>query len=315
MSTAVVANTRGGRRVAEVPDPVRRYLNEIGAIPLLTATEEVELAKEIEAGLYAAELLRRADSGEGEPPVDRADLETVAREGVNARDRMIRANLRLVVAAARKRRAGGLGQLELIQEGNLGLIHAVEKFDYTKGYKFSTYAMWWIRQAMQRGSVLGTRLIRLPEHAAEQLARIDRVEPELALRLGHDPTAAELAAETGIAPRRVSELRRAARVTASLDGPVGEDGDTVLGDLLAETEAPRTADEAERERAQLAGLLDRLSPLEHEIVAFRYGLHDGRPHTLRETAERFSLSSSRVRSLEEHALTRLRDRRQWALAA
>src|SRR6187399_2710513 len=173
----------GRPALQDEPDLVRRYLDEIGSIPLLTAQEEVGLAKRIEAGLYAGELLRRADAGESDLTAERGDLEVLARDGFRAKDRMIRANLRLVVSAAKRRRASGLPLLDLIQEGNLGLIRAVEKFDYAKGYKFSTYAMWWIRQAIQRGTTFGCRTIRLPEHAVEQVARLDVADRDLSARL------------------------------------------------------------------------------------------------------------------------------------
>jgi RNA polymerase nonessential primary-like sigma factor len=306
---------RRAERVVE-PDAVRRYLDDIGRIPLLTAPQEVRLAKCIEVGVYAEELLRRADAGESAAAVDRTDLEALAAEGARARDQMIRANLRLVVAAARRRRATGLELLDLIQEGNLGLIRAVQKFDYAKGYKFSTYAVWWIRQAIQRGTAQGSRTIRLPEHAADELAKLDRTARELSNRLDHEPTMDELAEATGFTPARVRELRQAARVTASLDSTVGEDGDTSLGDLIAGIESPIDAETDQAAVvARVRALLRTLSPVEGEIVAFRYGLDDGRPHTLRETAERVGLSSARVRRLEQRALTQLRDRDSLDLAA
>ncbi|MFD2421205.1 sigma-70 family RNA polymerase sigma factor [Amycolatopsis pigmentata] len=308
MEASTTKSRRPGRQFQDGPDLLRRYLDEIGSIPLLSAQDEVRLAKRIEAGVYAAELLRRAQAGETEPVADRRDLETVAREGALAKDQMIRANLRLVVAAAKKRRGSGLVLLDLIQEGNLGLIRAVEKFDYAKGYKFSTYAMWWIRQAMQRGTTFGSRLIRLPEHAVEQVAKIETADRDLAERLGRRPTTEELAAETGLTRERVAELKRVGRVTASLDSPVREDGDTSLGDLIAEA-APELPDAAEAEAAaeRVDALLAKLTPVEGEIVAFRYGLDGGGPHTLRETADHVGLSSARVRRLEELAFGRLRE--------
>jgi RNA polymerase primary sigma factor len=308
MDASIAKTRRPAQHLQDGPDLLRRYLDEIGLIPLLTAQEEVRLAKRIEAGLYAAELLRRAEAGEGLPPADRRDLETVAHEGTLAKDTMIRANLRLVVAAAKKRRGSGLALLDLVQEGNLGLIRAVEKFDYAKGYKFSTYAMWWIRQAMQRGTTFGCRLIRLPEHAVEQLTRIETADRDLSACLGRAPTTEELAAETGLTVARVAELKQAGRVAASLDSPVRDDGDTSLGDLIAEAgpDVPDTA-EAETASERVNALLAKLTPDEGEIVAFRYGLGGQRPHTLRETADHVGLTSARVRRLEERAFGRLRE--------
>lgn len=307
---------RRTQRVHEEPDPVRRYLDDIGRIPLLTAAEEVRLAKRIEVGVYAEELLRQVAEDETAVEVDRSDLETLAADGERAMDRMIRSNLRLVVAAARKRRGTGLELLDLIQEGNLGLIRAVQKFDYAKGYKFSTYAMWWIRQAIQRGTVYGSRMIRLPEHAADDLAKLERTTRELSQRLDRDPTVKEISEATGFTPVRVRELREAARVTASLDSTVGEDGETSLGDLVAGIESPiDTETEQQAAAARVDALLRTLSPVEGEIVSFRYGLDDGKPHTLRETAEHVGLSSARVRRIEQRALTRLRDRDGLDLAA
>ncbi|GLY66964.1 sigma-70 family RNA polymerase sigma factor [Amycolatopsis taiwanensis] len=307
---------RRAERVAEEHDAVRHYLDGIGRIPLLSAAEEVRLAKRIEAGVYAEELLRQADDGENPPAVDRADLEAVASDGVRAREQMIRANLRLVVAAARKRRAHGLELLDLIQEGNLGLMRAVQKFDYAKGYKFSTYAMWWIRQAIQRGTAYGSRTIRVPEHAADDLAKLDRAGRELVKQLDHDPTVDELAEATGFTAARVAELRQVGRVTASLDTPVGEDGETSLGDLIAGTESQADAEiDRAAAAAQVDKLLRTLSPVEGEIVAYRFGLGDGRPHTLRETAEHVGLTSARVRRLEQRALMQLRDPSSLDLAA
>ncbi|HLU55929.1 MAG TPA: sigma-70 family RNA polymerase sigma factor [Pseudonocardia sp.] len=286
------------------PDLVRAYLDEIATVPLLTAEQEVDLAKRIEAGLYAAELLH------GRAPervsASRADLEAIARDGARAKEHMIRANLRLVVAAAKKRRHSGLGLLDLIQEGNLGLIHAVEKFDYTKGYKFSTYAMWWIRQAMQRGEADSARTIRLPHKVLDELSRLNRHERALVLRLHREPTDEELAEAAELPVERVTELRQAARTTVSLDTPVGEDGDTSLGDLIGEVRPDPDADERAAVISHVHEMLATLPPIEGRILAFRHGLHDGHRHTLQETAAHVGLDREQVRRLEQQALDRLR---------
>ncbi|GHF52844.1 RNA polymerase primary sigma factor/RNA polymerase nonessential primary-like sigma factor [Amycolatopsis bartoniae] len=295
-------------RRTEEPDSVRVYLDAIGAVPLLTATEEVELAKRIEAGVYAEELLRRADAGEQELTVERRDLERVVRDGARAKDHMIEANLRLVVAAARKRRERSMPLLDLVQEGNLGLIRAVEKFDYTKGYKFSTYAMWWIRQAMQRGIAFGSRAIRVPEHASDQLAKLERVEAALRADADHDPTPEELAEATALPLNRVTELKAVARVTTSLDAPIG-DGDVELGDLIGSTDDDPVGDTIAREATTvlLGEALDSLPPLAKKVISLRYGLDDGRQRTLQQAAEQVGVTRSQARRLEQEALTELRD--------
>ncbi|MBO0850055.1 MAG: sigma-70 family RNA polymerase sigma factor [Pseudonocardia sp.] len=294
--------TRTAPAVENEPDLVGRYLGEIGTVALLTAPEEVDLAKRIEAGVYASELLRgelrRADHGE---------LEEVARDGARAKDQMIRANLRLVVAAARKYRRSGLPLLDLIQEGNLGLIRAVEKFDYAKGYKFSTYAMWWIRQAIQRGVAAQGRTIRLPDHVLDQLSRLDRLERDLVRQLRRDPTIAELAEAAGLTVERVTDLRHAAKVTVSLDSPVGENDETPVGEFIDHIRAVRDdADEHDSMREELRERLRLLSPIEKSIIMFRYGLHDGRQHTLQQTAAYVGLNREGTRRLERQALEHLR---------
>jgi RNA polymerase primary sigma factor len=315
--TSTPAARRVGSRTGE-PDAVSSYLTAIGAIPLLSAAEEVELAKRIEAGVYAAELLRRADAGEQESGRDRRELQAVARDGARAKSHLIQANLRLVVAAARKRRDRTMPLGDLIQEGNLGLIHAVEKFDYTKGYKFSTYAMWWIRQAIQRGVAFGGRTIRVPEHTNDQLLKLERAETRLRRDLDHEPTLAELAEAAALTVARVADLRAIGRVTVSLDTTVGDDGDTELGDLLGATEADPVADAIEREASgeRLDQLLDTLSPLAKKVLSLRYGLYDGRAYTLKQASEHTGLTRAQVRRLEQEALARLRepDQRESLLA-
>jgi RNA polymerase primary sigma factor len=299
---------RRTERRSEEPDSVRVYLDAIGAVPLLTATEEVDLAKRIEAGVYAAELLRRADEGEQELTAERRDLERIARDGARAKDHMIKANLRLVVAAARKRRERSMPLLDLVQEGNLGLIRAVEKFDYAKGYKFSTYAMWWIRQAMQRGVAFNSRAIRVPEHASDQLAKLERAEAALRSDADHDPTMEELAEATSLPLARVLELKSVARVTTSLDAPIG-DGEVELGDLIGGTEDDPVGDAIEREATtQLLGAaLEHLAPLAKKVISLRYGLDDGRQHTLQQAAEQVGVTRAQARRLEQEALSELRD--------
>ncbi|WP_435156007.1 sigma-70 family RNA polymerase sigma factor [Amycolatopsis sacchari] len=299
---------RRTERRTEEPDSVRVYLDAIGSVPLLTATEEVELAKRIEAGVYAEELLRRADAGEQELTFDRRDLERVVRDGARAKDHMITANLRLVVAAARKRRERSMPLLDLVQEGNLGLIRAVEKFDYAKGYKFSTYAMWWIRQAMQRGIAFGSRAIRVPEHASDQLAKLERAEAALRRDSDHDPTVEELAAAASLPEARVVELKSVARVTTSLDVPIG-DGEVELGDLIGSTEDDPVGDAIAREATTvlLDEALESLPPLAKKVISLRYGLADGRQRTLQQAAEQVGVTRAQARRLEQEALTELRD--------
>ncbi|GDY29702.1 sigma-70 family RNA polymerase sigma factor [Gandjariella thermophila] len=322
-------NTEAPRRNAathDEPDLAHHYLKDIGSTPLLTAEEEVDLAKRIEAGVYAAEQLRR--DAEGEEPLSaapitpdrRRELAAVAADGRRAKDHMIRANLRLVVSAAKKHAHRGLPFLDVIQEGNLGLIRAVEKFDYAKGYKFSTYAMWWIRQAIERGLAEQTRVIRLPVHVVEELSRIGRIDRQLSLRLGREPTVQELAEETGTPAHRVVELRRAAREAISLDTPIGEDGETRVADLIEDTETLQAVEALEHQALgeDIRAVVNTLPPREARIVTLRYGLHGGQPQTLQEVAEQVGLTRERVRQLEKAAPAELRnpDRRppllEWA---
>ncbi|MDR7300106.1 sigma-70 family RNA polymerase sigma factor [Haloactinomyces albus] len=306
------AKTLAEGRVADThtdQDLVGQYLNEIGSTPLLTADDEVALAKRIEAGVYAAELLRQVDAGERTvPSEERRDLAMVARDGQRAKEYMIRANLRLVVSVAKKQLRGGVPFSDIIQEGNAGLIHAVEKFDYAKGYKFSTYATWWIRQSINRGLAEQGRTVRLPVHVVEQLNKFDRLERKLGTRLEREPTVEELAAEAEVSPEKITELRRAAREVISIDVPVGEDGETSVGDLIEDTETPR-ASEIVEQRAfteELRTLLGSLPEREARIVSLRYGLDDGHQHTLQHVAARMGLTRERIRQLEKQALAELR---------
>jgi RNA polymerase sigma factor (sigma-70 family) len=290
-------------------DLVGQYLSQIAATPLLMAAEEVELAKQIEAGVFARELLRRADDGKQKLPASRDELETLVRIGEQAKDRMIRANLRLVVAAARKYYRSVGSFLDVVQDGNLGLIRAVEKFDYTKGFKFSTYAMWWIRQAIERGRADKARAVRLPVHVVEEIARLGRAERKIQMRLGREPTVDEVAAEAGLTADRVTELRNLSREAVSLDAPVREDGSTRVSDLIEDTDVltPPEVVEFRGLAEELRAIVDTLPPREATIITLRYGLHDGRQHSLREVADRLELSPERVRQLEHQALTELRD--------
>jgi RNA polymerase sigma factor (sigma-70 family) len=291
-------------------DLVRHYLREIGATPLLTAQQEVDLARRIEAGVYAGELLRRAEADGTELSAQRRiDLRAVATDGHAAKDHMIRANLRLVVAAAKKHTRRGAPLLDVIQEGNLGLIRAVEKFDYAKGFKFSTYAMWWIRQSIERGLAEGTRTVRLPMHVVEQVNKIGRAERTLAGTLDRQPTEAELAAECDLPVAKVTELRRAARDTISLDTPLGDDGELLFGDLIEDSAVAYPEELVERHALseQLCELVNTLAPREALIMNLRYGLTDGREHTLQEVADRVGLTRERVRQLEKESLATLRD--------
>jgi RNA polymerase sigma factor (sigma-70 family) len=291
-------------------DLVRQYLNQIAATPLLTAQQEVDLSKRIEAGLYAAELLRQASEGERELPAhDRQRLQTVVDDGQRAKDHMIRANLRLVVSVAKKHSHRGLPLLDVIQEGNLGLIRAVEKFDYTKGYKFSTYAMWWIRQAIDRGIAEQTRTVRLPVHVVEEISRIGRINRRLQSELGREPTPPELAKATGVTEERIAELRKVAKESLSLDSPIGDDGDTRVADLIEDTDMLGAQDIVEFSALaeQLRAVVDTLPPRDAMIITLRYGLHNGKPYTLQEIAERLGLTRERIRQLEKEALAQLRN--------
>jgi RNA polymerase sigma factor (sigma-70 family) len=296
------------RQLHDEADLVGRYLDQVANTALLTAADEVELAKRIEAGVYAHQLLTRAAQ---DPGVQRGgELEAIAYDGQLAKEHMIRANLRLVVSVAKRFAWSELAFLDLVQEGNLGLIRAVEKFDYTRGYKFSTYAMWWIRQAIQRGIADTGRAVRLPIHVLDELNRVRRVERQLEASLGRSPTAAEIAAEAQLATGRVTELRQHARATLSLEAPVGPDADTQIGDLIVD---PRSGEEAaellesQALRQALRGVLGTLPAQQALIMTLRYGLSDGRRHTLGEVADRLGLTNERVRQLEKQSLADLRD--------
>jgi RNA polymerase primary sigma factor len=286
-------------------DSVHTYLKSIGRTSLLTAEQEVDLAKRIEAGLYAEHKL---ETETGLSRALRRDLEEVAEDGRSAKAHMLEANLRLVVSVAKKYSDRGLSLLDVVQEGNLGLIRAVEKFDYTKGYKFSTYAMWWIRQAIQRGFADSARTIRLPVHVLEMLSKLSRVERDMHQRLGREPTPEELAAELDRTPDQIEELLRTSRQPISLDSTIGEDGETSIGDLIEDVDAPEASELVDRQLLadQLRHALDALTPREATIMAMRFGLYDGNPHTLDEIGRALGLTRERIRQLEKQSLSKLR---------
>jgi len=285
-------------------DLVRIYLREIGRVPLLTAEEEVELAKSIEAGLFAEEKLH---GGFGLAGVQRADLALLSAEGLRAKQRLIEANLRLVVSIAKRYIGRGLGFLDLIQEGNLGLIRAVEKFDYTKGYKFSTYATWWIRQAITRAIADQARTIRIPVHMVETINKMARIQRQLHQALGREALPDEIAAEMGLPVERVAEIQRIAQEPVSLQAPIGEE-DSDLGDFIEDTDAvvPMEAAAFIMLQDQLTEILDALSCREQKIIQLRFGLTDGHPRTLEEVGREFGVTRERIRQIESKTLAKLR---------
>ena len=302
-------------------DLVKVYLREIGRVPLLDSATEVELAQRIEVGLYAAHLLARVEEeGEsalasvaGAPRLD--ELHRLVADGAAAKERMLEANLRLAVSVAKKYQRRGVDFLDVVQESNLGLIRAVEKFDWKAGFKFSTYAMWWLRQSTQRGLAEQARTIRLPQHVVDELARLGKARRELAVALGEEPSEEQLATAMGLPETKVADLMRTARDVLSLDAPLGDGTDGgVLGDLVADRAAPDAFDEvsARLVREQLIEALDVLAPRERVIMRLRFGLQDGREHTLAEVGEHLGLTRERVRQLEKECLRRLRDEQQLA---
>jgi RNA polymerase primary sigma factor len=304
-STSSLPETDLDDQTSVMGDSVHTYLKSIGRRSLLTAEEEVDLAKRIEAGLFAEHKL------ETEAKLSRqyrADLELVAEDGRLAKAHMLEANLRLVVSVAKKYSDRGLSLLDVVQEGNLGLIRAVEKFDYTKGYKFSTYAMWWIRQAIQRGFADSARTIRLPVHVLEMLSKLSRVERDMHQRLGREPTPEELAVELDRTPDQIEELLRTSRQPISLDSTIGEDGETSIGDLIEDIDAPEAGELVDRQLMadQLRHALDALTPREATIMSMRFGLYDGNPHTLDEIGKALGLTRERIRQLEKQSLSKLR---------
>ncbi len=293
-------------------DAVGLYLDGIAKTALLTAEEEVELARRIEAGLYAQALLdgEITDEDRGVKPADAtmSELLELARVGEAAMTRFVTANLRLVVSVARKYGRSAMPLLDLVQEGNTGLIRAVEKFDYTKGFKFSTYATWWVRQSISRGIAQQGRIVRLPVHVAEQINQVSAVRRNLERKFGRDPDLAEIAAELGIEEEKVVELIQFSRDHVSLDAPIEENGDTALGDLIAREPAPGPDElvlDAE-ERARLEQMLSRLDERSADVVRRRYGLHDGRQAKLADIGAVWGITAERVRQIERHAIAKLR---------
>jgi RNA polymerase sigma factor (sigma-70 family) len=287
-------------------DLVRVYLNEIGKVALLTAADEVELAKRIEAGLYAGHLLMSQNDFS---PARKRELRAIVIDGERAKDHLLRANLRLVVSLAKRYTGHGMPFLDLIQEGNLGLIRAVEKFDYTKGFKFSTYATWWIRQAISRAMADQSRTIRLPVHLVEQVNKLQRIRREMNQELGREANHAELAHELDITEERVRELIDLSRDLVSLDQTVGTDDDASLGDFIADERATAAAEsvvEGGLMRAQLQSVLDTLGEREAAVVRMRYGLDGGQPKTLDEIGRAFKLSRERIRQIERETMAKLR---------
>jgi RNA polymerase primary sigma factor len=294
-------------RRAGTSDLVRIYLREIGKVPLLTAQDEVELAKAIEAGLFAQEMLASGDARAGGEGPTESELSIITDEGVRARQRLIEANLWLVVSIAKRYIGRGMVFLDLIQEGNLGLIRAVEKFDYTKGYKFSTYATWWIRQAITRAIADQARTIRIPVHMVETINKMARVQRQLHQDLGREPTPAEVAIEMGMPPDRVAEIQRIAQEPVSLQAPIGEE-DSDLGDFIEDADAvvPIEAAAFMMLQDQLEQVLDTLSPREQRVIQLRFGLIDGHPRTLEEVGRDFGVTRERIRQIESKTLVKLR---------
>ncbi|MFC7729373.1 RNA polymerase sigma factor [Actinomadura keratinilytica] len=287
-------------------DPVKDYLKQIGKVPLLNAEQEVELAKRIEAGLFAEEKL--AKEGHLMSDEDRLDYEWIAEDGRRAKNHLLEANLRLVVSLAKRYTGRGMLFLDLIQEGNLGLIRAVEKFDYTKGYKFSTYATWWIRQAITRAMADQARTIRIPVHMVEVINKLARVQRQMLQDLGREPTPEELAKELDMTPEKVVEVQKYGREPISLHTPLGEDGDSEFGDLIEDSEAIVPADAVSFTllQEQLHSVLDTLSEREAGVVSMRFGLTDGQPKTLDEIGKVYGVTRERIRQIESKTMSKLR---------
>lgn len=290
-------------------DSVRAYLKQIGKVALLNAEEEVDLAKRIEAGLYAEHFLKELEAGEEKVlPSQRRDLKLVIRDGDKAKNHLLEANLRLVVSLAKRYTGRGMAFLDLIQEGNLGLIRAVEKFDYAKGYKFSTYATWWIRQAITRAMADQARTIRIPVHMVEVINKLGRIQRELLQDLGREPTPEELAKEMDITPEKVLEIQQYAREPISLDQTIGDEGDSQLGDFIEDSEAVVAVDAVSFTllQDQLQDVLDTLSEREAGVVRLRFGLTDGQPRTLDEIGQVYGVTRERIRQIESKTMSKLR---------
>jgi RNA polymerase primary sigma factor len=288
-------------------DPVKDYLKQIGKVPLLNAAEEVELAMRIEAGLFAEEKLSNMSPAEKSSQLG-LDLQWIARDGQRAKSHLLGANLRLVVSLAKRYTGRGMQFLDLIQEGNLGLIRAVEKFDYTKGFKFSTYATWWIRQAITRAMADQARTIRIPVHMVEVINKLARVQRQMLQDLGREPTPEELSRELDMTPEKVIEVQKYGREPISLHTPLGEDGDSEFGDLIEDTEAVVPADAVgfTMLQRQLESLLDSLSEREAGVIRMRFGLGDGQPKTLDQIGDTFGVTRERIRQIESKTMAKLR---------
>ncbi|MUM28233.1 RNA polymerase sigma factor [Mycolicibacterium sp. CBMA 295] len=303
---------RQARKDAELTasaDSVRAYLKQIGKVALLNAEEEVELAKRIEAGLFATQkMVEFAEKGEKLTTQVRRDFQWICRDGDPARRHLLEANLRLVVSLAKRYTGRGMAFLDLIQEGNLGLIRAVEKFDYTKGYKFSTYATWWIRQAITRAMADQARTIRIPVHMVEVINKLGRIQRELLQDLGREPTPEELAKEMDITPEKVLEIQQYAREPISLDQTIGDEGDSQLGDFIEDSEAVVAVDAVSFTllQDQLQSVLETLSEREAGVVRLRFGLTDGQPRTLDEIGQVYGVTRERIRQIESKTMSKLR---------
>ncbi|WP_027020716.1 RNA polymerase sigma factor [Corynebacterium sputi] len=303
---------RQARKDAELTasaDSVRAYLKQIGKVALLTAEEEVSLAKRIEAGLYSQFRIEEAKaSGDRLPHAQKRDLREISRDGQRAKNHLLEANLRLVVSLAKRYTGRGMAFLDLIQEGNLGLIRAVEKFDYTKGYKFSTYATWWIRQAITRAMADQARTIRIPVHMVEVINKLGRIQRELLQDLGREPTPFELAREMDITEEKVLEIQQYAREPISLDQTIGDEGDSQLGDFIEDSEAVIAVDAVSFTllQDQLQDVLETLSPREAGVVQLRFGLTDGMPRTLDEIGQVYGVTRERIRQIESKTMSKLR---------
>jgi RNA polymerase primary sigma factor len=303
---------RQARKDAELTasaDSVRAYLKQIGKVALLNAEEEVELAKRIEAGLYATQLMTELlERGDKLPAAHRRDMMWICRDGDRAKNHLLEANLRLVVSLAKRYTGRGMAFLDLIQEGNLGLIRAVEKFDYTKGYKFSTYATWWIRQAITRAMADQARTIRIPVHMVEVINKLGRIQRELLQDLGREPTPEELAKEMDITPEKVLEIQQYAREPISLDQTIGDEGDSQLGDFIEDSEAVVAVDAVSFTllQDQLQSVLETLSEREAGVVRLRFGLTDGQPRTLDEIGQVYGVTRERIRQIESKTMSKLR---------
>lgn len=307
--SAALKQARKDAELTASADSVRAYLKQIGKVALLNAEEEVDLAKRIEAGLYAEHFLKELEAEEEKVlPSQRRDLKLVIRDGDKAKNHLLEANLRLVVSLAKRYTGRGMAFLDLIQEGNLGLIRAVEKFDYAKGYKFSTYATWWIRQAITRAMADQARTIRIPVHMVEVINKLGRIQRELLQDLGREPTPEELAKEMDITPEKVLEIQQYAREPISLDQTIGDEGDSQLGDFIEDSEAVVAVDAVSFTllQDQLQDVLDTLSEREAGVVRLRFGLTDGQPRTLDEIGQVYGVTRERIRQIESKTMSKLR---------